>query len=70
MYGYYLLRSLSAESKLDDGGMDKPVEKIEFDAKSIVETVEKLALSEIVTIIADTSGIVQAKAGEEGAGQI
>ncbi|CAG9532338.1 unnamed protein product [Cercopithifilaria johnstoni] len=61
VYGYYLIRSLSAEDKPDEDGLDKPAEKLEFTAESINETVEKLNLSAAITIVADMAGIVQVK---------
>ncbi|KAK6101298.1 hypothetical protein QQG55_4060 [Brugia pahangi] len=62
VYGYYLTRPLNVEGKSDDDGYwDKPAEKLDINAESINETVEKLNLSTAITIVADIAGIVQVK---------
>ncbi|VDO46874.1 unnamed protein product [Brugia timori] len=62
VYGYYLTRPLNVEGKSDDDGYsDKPADKLDINAESINETVEKLNLSTAITIVADIAGIVQVK---------
>uniref|UniRef100_A0A915PG03 Ubiquitin-like domain-containing protein n=1 Tax=Setaria digitata TaxID=48799 RepID=A0A915PG03_9BILA len=61
VYGYYLMRSLNDENKVDEDRLDNPAEKLQINAESTTESVEKLNLSTTVTVVADMTGIVQAK---------